>query len=253
MKWLQASFSLLIVSLTAYTTTASVLAQSHPAQKTWQISQKFKPQRGKDPNPPTVGAATRSASCIQGKKEIIPLIPANKLGLTLNGHPTFYWSVPTLPVRTAQFTIDRNGDEPPFYETNITLPKQPGIFSFTLPKNTPELPVGKTYRWYLTIICDAEDSSNNPYVEGLVERTQAELPLSDTLAKATARQLPTIYAESGIWHEALTTLVELRCTQPNDLVVKLNWRQYWENLLTSVGLNDILSEPLLDSCQTKNE
>ncbi|MBD2567882.1 DUF928 domain-containing protein [Anabaena lutea] len=249
MKWLQASFSLLIVSLTAYTTTASVLAQSRPAQKTWQISQKFKPQRGKDPNPPTVGAATRSASCLQGKQEITPLIPADKLGLTLNGHPTFYWSVSTLPVKTAQFTIETNGDEQPFYETDIKLPEQPGIFSFTLPKNTPELPVGKTYRWYLTIICDGEDSSNNPFVEGLVERIQAELPLSDTLAKATARQLPTIYAEYGIWHEALTTSVELRCTQPNDLVVKLNWRQ----LLTSVGLNDILSEPLLDSCQTKNE
>ncbi|WP_071188166.1 DUF928 domain-containing protein [Trichormus sp. NMC-1] len=248
MKWLQASLCLLMVSLTAYTTTASVLAQSHPTPKTWRISQKFKPQRGKDPNPPTVGAATRSASCLQGKKEITPLIPADKLGLTLNGHPTFYWSVPTLPVRTAQFTIEINGDEQPFYETDITLPKQPGILSFTLPKNTPELAIGKTYRWYLTIICDGEDSSNNPYVAGLVKRTQADLTLLNALAKATAWQLPSIYAESGIWHEALTTSVELRCTQPNDLVIKLNWRQ----LLTSVGLNDILSEPLLDSCQTKN-
>jgi Domain of Unknown Function (DUF928) len=248
MKWLQASLCLLIVSITAYTSTASVLAQSHPIKKTWQISQKFKPQRGQDPNPPTVGAATRSASCFQGKKEITPLIPADKLGLTLNGHPTFYWSVPTLPVRTAEFTIETNGDEKPFYETNIKLPKQPGIFSFTLPKNTPELPVGKTYRWYLTIICDAEDSSNNPYVEGLVERTQADLTLLNALAKATAVQLPSIYAKSGIWHEALTTSVKLRCTQPYNLGVKLNWRQ----LLTSVGLNNILSEPLLDSCQTKN-
>ncbi|WP_016950776.1 DUF928 domain-containing protein [Anabaena sp. PCC 7108] len=249
MKWLQASLYLLVVSLTTYTNTAPVLAQSQPTLKTWQISQTFKPQRGKDPNPPTVGAATRSASCLQGKKEIIPLIPADKLGLTLNGHPTFYWSVSTLPVKTAQFTIKTNGDEQPFYETDIKLPEQPGIFSFTLPKNTPELAVGKTYRWDLTIICDAEDSSNNPYVAGLVQRTQVDPSLSDTLAKATLRQLPAIYAESGIWYEALTTSVELRCTQPNDLVVKLNWRQ----LLTSVGLNNILSEPLLDSCQTKNE
>ncbi|AFZ58024.1 DUF928 domain-containing protein [Anabaena cylindrica FACHB-243] len=248
MKWLQASLCFLAFSFTVYSQASSVLAQSYPTQRTWQISQKFKPPVDNQPNPPTIGAATRTSSCIKDKRVITPLLPTNQLGLTFNQHPTFYWSVPPTPVKTAEFTILAPGDEQIIYKTTLTLPDQPGITSFTLPTNAPALQINTTYRWYLTLICDAEESSNNPYVEGFVKRTQPDLTLSNSLAKSDLHQIPTIYAEAGIWHEALTSLVQLRCTQPNDLTVKRNWRKF----LDSVELINIASEPLIDACTTKN-
>jgi hypothetical protein len=252
MKWIPASLYLAAFSLhfcwgifPASALTAQM--QSSQTNKTGQISQTFKPpQRGKPPA--SAGGSTRGASCLAGKKLVTPLIPPDKLGLTLAKRPTFFWYVPRTAVKTAKFVLLADADQQVFYETSFTLPNKPGIMSFTLPESSPALSVGKTYHWYLTIVCDAEDSSENPRVEGWVERTQAELPLSEALAKADLRKLPGIYAEAGIWHEALTTLVKLRRKEPNNLKVKLDWRQF----LKSVGLNAIASEPLLDCCTSEN-
>jgi hypothetical protein len=63
------------------------------------------------------------------------------------------------------------------------------------------------------------------------------------LDTATSRELPLIYANAGIWHETLTTLVKLRQENPRDEELE----NYWINILRSVGLNDIAQEPLAQS------
>jgi Domain of Unknown Function (DUF928) len=221
-------------------------SQAKHTEKTWLLSQGFKPpQRG---NPPvSAGGSTRNSSCISRNKQITPLVPPNKLGLTFAKHPTFFWHIPTSVIKTARFTILTNKGQT-VYETSFTLPGKPGIFSFTLPNNAPSLFIGKTYRWYLTVVCDPEDDSANPSVDGWVERTQPESRLSQALAKAPKQKLPTIYAEAGIWHEALTTLVKLRLAEPNNSKVKTDWQIF----LQSVGLNAIVREPLINCCTANN-
>ncbi|MEH2048748.1 DUF928 domain-containing protein [Nostoc sp.] len=226
---------------------AEVQAQSYHPKKTWQISQTFKPpQRGKPPA--SAGGSTRGSSCLTGKKLITPLIPPDKLGLTFAEHPTFFWYVPPSPVKTAKFLL-LDKDENVFYETSFTLPDKPGIINFKLPDTAPALAVGKTYHWYLIIACDTQDSSKNPTVDGWVERTQPELGLSEALTKANLHKLPSIYAEAGIWHEALTSLVKLRETEPNNFKARLDWRQFFK----SVGLSAIASEPLIDCCTSSRK
>ncbi|MDZ8264370.1 DUF928 domain-containing protein [Nostoc sp. ChiQUE01b] len=250
MKWMKPSlyfvaFSLPLYLLSAFT--AQVQAQSYHSNKTWQISQTFKPpQRGKPPA--SAGGSTRGSSCLTGKKLIIPLIPPDKLGLTFAQHPTFFWYIPPSKLKTAKFLL-LTEDQNVFYETSFTLPNKPGIISFKLPDSAPTLTVGKTYHWYLTIVCDHQDNSENPTVEGWVERTQPGATLSQALAKANLYKLPTIYAEAGIWHEALTSLVQLRRTEPNNFKAKLDWRQFFK----SVGLSAIASEPLIDCCTSTKE
>ncbi|MFS0517913.1 DUF928 domain-containing protein [Nostoc sp. UIC 10607] len=249
MKWIKPSlyfvaFSLPLCLLSALT--AQVQAQSDHSNKTWQISQTFKPpQRGKPPA--SAGGSTRGGSCITGKKLITPLIPPDKLGLTFAQRPTFFWYVPASKVKTAKFLLLAE-DQNVFYETSFPLPNKPGIVGFKLPDSAPALAVGKTYHWYLTILCDAQDSSENPTVDGWVERTQPGAPLSEALAKANLYKFPSIYAEAGIWHEALNSLVQLRRTEPNNLKARLDWRQFFK----SVGLSAIASEPLIDCCTSKN-
>ncbi|MEH2350934.1 MAG: DUF928 domain-containing protein [Nostoc sp.] len=250
MKWIKPSlyflaFSLPLGLLSALT--AQVQAQSSHPNKTWQISQIFKPpQRGKPPA--SAGGSTRGGSCLIGKKLITSLIPPDKLGLTFAQHPTFFWYVPPSQVKTAKFVLLAE-DQDIFYETSFLLPERPGIISFKLPESSPALAVGKTYHWYLTVVCNAQDSSGNPTVEGWVERTQPGVSLSEALAKANLYKLPTIYAEAGIWHEALTSLVQLRQTEPNNFKTRLDWRQFFK----SVGLSAIASEPLIDCCTSRKE
>ncbi|MEH2064564.1 MAG: DUF928 domain-containing protein [Nostoc sp.] len=244
MKWIKPSIYFATFSLLS-ALTAQVQAQSYHPHKTWQISQAFNPpQRGKPPA--SAGGSTRGGSCLTGKK-LIPLIPPDNLGLTFAEHPTFFWYVPPSQVKTAKFLLQAE-DQNVFYETSFTLPDQPGIISFKLPDSTPALAVGKTYHWYLTMVCDTQDSSENLTVDGWVERTQPESSLSEALAKANLYKLPTIYAKAGIWHEALTSLVQLRQTEPNNIKARLDWRQFFK----SVGLSAIASEPLIDCCTSRN-
>ncbi|RCJ19677.1 hypothetical protein A6770_05920 [Nostoc minutum NIES-26] len=253
MKWIKPSLYLAVFSLPTClnlvplsASTAQVQAQLHRTEKTWQISQAFKPPKRGDP-PASAGGSTRGSSCLTGNQPLTSLIPSNKLGLTFAQHPTFFWYVPQSPVKTAKFRIVAHKEQKLFYETTLRLPNRPGIISFTLPEKTPPLAVNKTYHWYLTIVCDPEDSSENPIVDGWVERTQPELSLSQALAKADLRKQPTLYAEAGIWHEALTTLAQLRRSEPHSLKTRLDWRQFFK----SVGLSAIASEPLIDCCKAE--
>ena len=272
MKLLQTSLYFIVLYLTSYSMLPPVLAQSYPTKTTWQVSQKFQPSvdnqrhpetigagtRFKPPvddqtNPETRGAGTRGSSCFLPKQVITSLLPANQSGLTLNKHPTFFWHIPQTSVKTAEFAIitdgnKRDGEETVVYETTLSLPQQSGIISLTLPKKVEALKTNTNYRWYFTIICDDEDSSNNPYVEGLVKRIPAQLKLSTSLSNANLLQMANLYAQAGIWHDALTSLVKLRCNQPNNPKVKLHWQQF----LDSVKLNNIVSEPLLNYCTIKN-
>jgi hypothetical protein len=252
MKWIKSSvnfavfsiFCLDILPISNFST--QVKAESFPKEQTWQISQAFKPPKRADP-PPSAGGSTRGSACLKEKKKIISLTPPNKLGLTLAERPTFFWFVPQSSVKTAKFVLLTNKDENVFYETTLTLPNQSGIISFTLPKTAPKLAVGKTYHWFLTVVCNSDDFSTNPWVDGWVERTQAEPSLLAALAKAQPQKLPRLYAEAGIWHEAVATSVQLRRNEPK------NWRARmdWATLLKSVKLTALTSEPFIDCCTSE--
>ncbi|MCC5636890.1 DUF928 domain-containing protein [Nostoc sp. CHAB 5844] len=252
MKWMKsfrhfALFSLLCLDFLPIPSFATqIKAESFSGQQTWQISQAFKPPKRADP-PPSAGGSTRGSSCLKGNRPLTSLMPPNKLGLTLAERPTFFWFVPQSSVKTAKFILLTDNNENVVYETNVTLPNKPGIISFTLPNTAPKLAVGKSYHWYLTVVCNSQDSSINPWVDGWVERTQAEAPLSETLAKAQPQKLPSLYAEAGIWHEALATSAQLRRTEPNNLRVRINW---W-TLLKSVKLTAVASEQFIDCCTSE--
>ncbi|WP_323374605.1 DUF928 domain-containing protein [Nostoc commune] len=68
------------------------------------------------------------------------------------------------------------------------------------------------------------------------------------LNPATVKELQTteprkryaIYAQKGIWYEALATLAELRQKNPEDAALKAEW----QNLLGSISLDDVAGEPI---------
>ncbi|MBE9210294.1 DUF928 domain-containing protein [Nostoc sp. LEGE 06077] len=252
MKWIKSSVSFAVFSILCLYVlpisglTAQVKAESSPKSQVWQISQAFKPPKRGDP-PASAGGSTRGSACLKGNKKLVPFLPPNKLGLTLAERPTFFWFVPQSLVKTAKFILLTDKDENSLYETTLTLPNQSGIISFTLPNTAPELKVGKTYHWYLTIVCNSQDSSTNPWVDGWVERTEAEASLSEDLAKAQPHKLPSLYAEAGIWYEALATSAQLRRTDPKNLRVRMNW---W-TLLKSVKLTPLASEKFIDCCTSE--
>ncbi|WP_445632880.1 DUF928 domain-containing protein [Nostoc sp. DSM 114161] len=214
----------------------------------WQISQKFIPPNRKAPQTTTGGASRRGGSCfLQRKETSTPLMPGNKYGLTFAERPTFYWYVPETAVQTARFSLLDGEDI--VYETNLKLPNQSGIIGFTLPKEAPSLKVGKQYRWYMGIPCGSDELAEEIAINGWVERIEPTPDLSKQIATTNPKQLSQVYATSGIWYEAVHTLVQQRLANPSDRTVMANWQA----LLESVGLEDLVSKPLVDICNKKTK
>ncbi|MEB3220214.1 MAG: DUF928 domain-containing protein [Nostocales cyanobacterium 94392] len=208
------------------------------------ISQKFiPPNRGRPPA--TADGATRGG-CEKKNQPITPLMPKEKLGLTFNERPTFYWHISESNTQAAEFLLLDDNDDL-VYEANLTLPKKPGIFAFTLPSEAPGLKSNKQYHWYLSIKCSSEETDDTVTVEGWVERTKPNLATQIKLNKLEPKYRSQIYADAGIWHEAMRNVVQQRCINPYDSTIML----YWNQLLTSVGLNQVVSESLDNVCTMK--
>jgi len=215
---------------------------------TFQISQSFKPPNRGTP-PATAGGATRGNSCVPKNKKPISLIPKERLGLTFSANPTFYWHIPSSPAKVAKFLILTGDDVDVVYEATIPLPAaKSGIISYALPKNAPPLEIGKRYHWFLTLDCNPGAPGLNPITEGWTERIAPNVTLLKQIEKADLKTRASLYADNGIWHEAVTAIAVLRRTNPEDAGAITGWNE----LLKSVGLSEIATEPLLDVTVSQN-
>jgi len=249
MKLMYKSLCCLTFFLTLSSQIGFAKAQSYPNLKREQISQKFKPRVDNKRNPVTDGGATRGKSCLTKKELLIPLTPLNLVGLTVAKHPTFFWNMPDSTAKSLNFSILADGETEPLYKTKLPIQNAAGIMSFTLPENAPPLAINQTYKWSVNVICDPEDSSANIRMSAWVERVEPDASLLQKLKNSDSRNLSNVYGEAGIWYEGLNSIIQQRCTQPNNLAVKIKWRQFLE----SAGLNDITSQKLINSCLINNK
>lgn len=175
---------------------------------------------------------------------LIALIPPSTLGVTLDEYPTLYFYIPEVNLKNVQveFSLYNQDLDTILYEQEITLPDSDTIVAVDL-GNAPDLPaleVNKPYFWSLSIIFDPFDRSDSTYVTGWIQRITPNPQLNQQLNRATPEAKPAIYANHGIWYETLESLVQLRCSQPDNSTFSSNW----QSLLEQVGLSEIATKPL---------
>jgi hypothetical protein len=221
-----------------------MLAWSDPAPT---AAQQYRPPRVGTPKR-RVGAGTRGP-CLTGKRSLMPLIPEDTYGATISEQPTFFWYIPPKSMdappnaaKSAEFRLlDKEDNE--IYKSTIPLSGFSGIVSYTLPASI-QLEEGKEYNWQFSVICSEDSPSNNPFVEGEVQRIEATQPLNNRIRVSSVRDRPSIYASAGIWYDSLSSLAQLRCNNPNDVSLTMSW----SSLLRSVQLDEIVGEPLSQYC-----
>lgn len=205
------------------------------------------------PRPTTAGGGTRggdSSSCLKNGKSIIPLTPKNHFGLTVSQYPTFFLYIPESTAQEVLLVLREPDTENVVYNTAIDIPSQPGVVRLSLPANTapPPLEEGKTYHWYLSLVCGTKDTTKNGKADGWIKRIEPSTTLKHDLQRASLPNRPRVYGKAGIWQETLTTLAELRDASPNDLALASDW----EDLLKSVGLDAVAKEPLISEQEMSN-
>ena len=215
------------------------------------------------PPPPDRGAPGNrgegaSRGCVAADQPLMALVPQTASaasapvgsgattqvwGLTSADHPRFWFSVPYDPAKVSaiEFVLQDSQDQT-IYRTPVSVPSTPGIMAVQIPATVGGLAIDQPYHWFLKVraVCEPNQAPTLEYVEGWVQRTQLAKGLSDRLAQATPQQQAALYAENGIWYDALTTLAELKLAQPNDRAIA----QDWTDLLKAVGLEKLATQPL---------
>lgn len=198
------------------------------------------PDRGR-PEGRREGAGTRG-SCALGQKPLTALIPPTNSGQTLSGHPTFFFYVPQTRSLLAEFAVLDEKNQP-IYQTNLNVTGIEGVVSVSLPETSekPLLEAGKGYKWQFAILCNPDTQEDDLIVDGWIERVQPDATLVQQIEKASGRDRVVLLARSGFWYDTLHSLAELRTSEPNNTA----FADDWTNLLQSVGLEKVSSEPLV--------
>jgi hypothetical protein len=219
---------------------SQLLAQSYLE---WQLSLEFPPKNsellpGRRQSDGRGEARTPCPKAFHLPTKMTALMPPNNLVTTVAAHPTLFIYIP----ETGQFVEAElavyDGEDNTVYRKNLLLPNTPGILRLSLPE-TVSLEIGKNYRWYFSLMCDSDERSREPFVQGWFQRTELNPELETMLKQETdLLEQALLYSQAKIWHETLTLMADLRESNPAE----------WEELLKSVELEDISRQPFVDCC-----
>ncbi|MEQ8753347.1 MAG: DUF928 domain-containing protein [Coleofasciculus sp. G1-WW12-02] len=165
-----------------------------------------------------------------------------QLTLTVSEKPTFLVYVPPISAQILELKVEDEKGKQIGETARLNLTETPGIYRISLSETTPPLVVGNDYKWLVSIPCQVS-GPNDPFVEGLIRRVSPDSILTGSLDQVTDLELVAVYAEAGIWQDAVVNLAALRQTQPNNPEVV----SAWESLLKYADLEDITNAPLISN------
>lgn len=227
-----------------------VRAQSEPVNQSQILSGTaiarvtFEPPRDGKPDD-TAEGASRGDRCplevIALGQCVTPLVPGIKDRLTVAEHPTFLVYVPQTSAKEIFFGLI--GENNNFhYQIKIPLSSKSGILIFKLPDNAPPLEANKNYRWTFILIDEQGLKPDSPGVRGDIRRVKPTSELMSQLQKQSLLERAALYGKNGIWYDMVASLAEARRLDPRNATLTSTWQE----LLNSVGLQEIATKPLLN-------
>ncbi|NES24491.1 MAG: DUF928 domain-containing protein [Symploca sp. SIO3E6] len=204
--------------------------------------------------PPNDGApgdredAGSRPGCPKQEKPFTALVPATNLGVTVAAYPTFWLYMPYRS-GSVELVLEDEDTKNRVYQTRFQVKDGAGIISFRLPETAPPLEIGKKYRWRFFFFCKPARESDFLAVNGVIKREPLTAMLRSQLEQVSPRERVALYAKNGWWHETFTELAELRRAKPQDSSLAANWAKLLKHPL--VGLDEIVSEPLVPCCKSE--
>lgn len=192
-----------------------------------------------------VPGGVRGSACKAGAQKLTALTPEWDPQVVSSSTPTFLFYVPLASAQALEFVLQDEAGNLVYQQTYAPAPRS-GVIRINPAADpaSPVMQVGKPYYWAFSMVCDRTDRSRDVMVDGEIQRVEPDAALAAKLAITDGYDRAALYAASGFWHDALTTLVDLRQANPNDGSLQ----EDWQDLLRSVGLSSIAQEPLLPCC-----
>jgi hypothetical protein len=182
---------------------APAMAQSASPRIRWTPKQ----ERGNAKGTLSGGRRGQSlASCGSDAKatRLTLLVPEGRESLvTTAAHPTLSWQIATTQPTTIQFILSDVSRPTPIY-TQTLQAQTTTLQQVTLPESVT-LANDTNYRWTVLVACPAGQKSEI-YARSFIRKTSGEF-LAEQLRQKSAVSQAMIFAENGIWYDAIGQLL----------------------------------------------
>lgn len=191
--------------------------------------------------PPMRGApASRVGGGSRGVGDDAPklsVLSPDHTGLTIQEQPTLYWYVSKPVVAHFEVTVINDQLVDPLVDKDFSVPTKAGIQRLRLADFGVKLKPNVEYRWYVSLIVDPAQRSNDIIASGTIQRILPSQELQEKLAHADKKAQVGIYAEAGVWYDALSSISDLITAKPEERAL----REQRAELLEQVGLEEAAS------------
>jgi hypothetical protein len=165
-----------------------------------------------------VGGGTRSVGALA---LTVSVLAPNETGFTTRDKPTIYWYVSealNTPVELTLTTTEPLKDAvPPALELTLQPPIARGVHALRLADHGVTLKPGVEYQWFVAVVNNPAQRSSDVVAGGAIKRVA-----------------PAVYAEDGLWYDAIDKLSQQISANPADQRL----RQQRAALLEQVGLRE---------------
>lgn len=179
-----------------------------------------------------VGGGSRGSG---DEMPILQVLAPDHTGLTIQAQPTLYWNASKPAAAHFEVTVMDEKAVEPLAEKSLDVTIKAGVQKLSLSELGITLQPGVEYRWYVSLVSDKKDRSNDILASGTILRKAPSKELLAEISHAKKHELPAIYASNGIWYDAFSSASDLIASDTNNPA----YIEQRAELLNQVGLTGL--------------
>jgi hypothetical protein len=162
----------------------------------------------------------------------LDVLAPDDVGITTQEQPSLFWYQSKPAAAKFELTLIQENKVKPILQVLAEHSTKAGIQRVRLSEHDARLTPGVEYQWVVALVTDPANRSSDLVASGVIKRVEAPADLKEKISKASPTSIPALYAEAGIWYDALAALSDQVEANPNDTAL----RKARADLLAQVGL-----------------
>jgi hypothetical protein len=152
-----------------------------------------------------------------GKPPVLEVFAPDHVGLTTSAQPTLYWHVKKPVTGDVEFTlVDTEGGAPLLKTLVGGRMAAAGIHQLDLSDHNISLQPVVSYQWTVAVVGEEGKPSESLVASGLIEYMEPGEGLSSRMEMSHGIRLVDVYANEGLWYDALESISSMIEQSPED-------------------------------------
>ena len=167
----------------------------------------------------------------------LDVLAPDETGITTQEQPSLFWYQSKPADARFELTLLQDNKVKPIVQVQVERSTKAGIQRLKLSDYNAKLTPGVEYQWVVALITDPDNRSKDLVASGVIKRIEPNADLKAKLASAAPASAVGVYADAGIWYDALSLLSDQIDSDPGNKAL----RETRADLLRQVGLNKAAS------------